>query len=37
MENPNKKELQQIAFNHLSNIDLEDLMILYKMCIAKPY
>ena len=32
-----KQELQQIAFNHLSDIDLEDLMDLYKLCTAKPY
>ena len=32
-----KQELQQIAFNHLSDIDFEDLMDLYKLCTAKPY
>ena len=36
-ENSKKKELQQIAFNHSSNIDLEDFMNLYKKCTAKPY
>ena len=30
----NKKEFQQIAFNHSSDIDY---MSLYKICTAKPY
>ena len=34
---PNKTELQQIAFNHSSDIDFKDFMNLYKKCIAKPY
>ena len=33
----NKQELQQSAFNHLSDIDFEDFMNLYKKCITKPY
>ena len=33
----NKRELQQIAFNHSSDIDFEDFMNLYKKCTAKPY
>ena len=33
----NKIELQQIAFNHSSNIDFQDLINLYKKCTAKPY
>ena len=37
MKIPNKRELQQIAFNHSSNIDFQDLTILYKKCPAKPY
>ena len=37
MKISNKSELQQIAFNHSSNIDFQDLMILYKKCPAKPY
>ena len=37
MKIPNKRELQQIAFNHSSDIDFEDFMILYKKCTAKPY
>ena len=36
MKIPNKRELQQIAFNHLSDIDFKDFMILYKKCTAKP-
>ena len=34
MKIPNKQELQQITFNHLSDIDF---MNLYKKCTAKPY
>ena len=30
MKNPNKRELQQIATNHLSDIDFKDFMKLYK-------
>ena len=37
MKIPNKRELQQIAFNHLSDIDFKDFMNLYKKCTAKPY
>ena len=33
----NKQELEQIAFNHSSNIDFKDFMNLYKKCTAKPY
>ena len=33
----NKWELQQIAFNHSSDIDFKDFMNLYKKCTAKPY
>ena len=33
----NKRELQQIAFNHSSDIDFRDFMNLYKNCTAKPY
>ena len=32
-----KKELQQIAFNHSSDIDIQDFMNVYKKCTAKPY
>ena len=34
---PNKQELQQIAFNHSSDIDFKDFINLYKKCTAKPY
>ena len=37
MKIPNKQELQQIAFNHSSDIDFKDFMYLYKKCTAKPY
>ena len=33
----NKRELQQIAFNHSSDFDSKDFMNLYKKCTAKPY
>ena len=31
----NKRELQQIAINHSSDIDLKDVTEICKMCIAK--
>ena len=34
MKIPNKRELQQIAINHLSDIDF---LKIYKKCSAKPY
>ena len=37
MEIPNKRELQQIAFNHSCDIDSQDFMNLYKKCTEKPY
>ena len=37
MKIPNKRELQQIAFNHSSDIDFQDFMNLYKKRTAKPY
>ena len=36
MKIPNKQELQQIAFNHSSDIDFQDFMNLYKKCTSKP-
>ena len=36
MKIPNKRELQQIACNHSSNIDFKDFTNLYKKCTAKP-
>ena len=32
----NKRELQQIEFNHSSHIQFKDFMNLYKKCAAKP-
>ena len=37
MNIPNKRELQQIALNHSSDINFQDLMNFYKKCTAKPY
>ena len=34
---PNKRELQQISFNHSSDIDFQDFMNLYKKCTANTY
>ena len=34
---PNKRELQQIAFNHSSDIDFHYFMTLYKKYTSKPY
>ena len=37
MKIPNEQELQQIAFNHSSDIDFKDVMNLYKKCTSKTY
>ena len=37
MKIPNQRELYQIAFNHLSDIDFQDFMNLYKKCTAKSH
>ena len=37
MRIPNKRELQQIALNHSSDIDFKDFMKIYKKCTKKPY
>ena len=37
MKIPNKRELQQIALNHSSDINFKDFMNIYKKCTAKPY
>ena len=37
MKIPKKQELQQIAFNHSSDINFKNFMNLYKKCTAKPY
>ena len=34
MKIPNKRELQQIALNHSSDIDFKDFMKFYKKCVA---
>ena len=36
MKIPNKRELQQTAFNHSSDIEFQDFMNLYKKCTTKP-
>ena len=37
MEIPNEKELQEIAFNPLSDTDFQDRLTIYKKCTANPY
>ena len=37
MKSPNKREPEQIVFNLASDIDIQDLISLYKKCTAKPY
>ena len=37
MKIPNRRELQQIAFNHSSDIDFKDFMKIYKMFTAEKY
>ena len=37
MKIPNKRELQQIALNHSSDIDFKDFMKIYKIYTAEPY
>ena len=37
MKYPNNREIQQIAFNHSTDIDFEDFANLYKKCAVKPY
>ena len=34
---PNKKELQQIAINHSSDVDFNEFINIYKKCIDEPY
>ena len=35
---PNRRELQQIVFNHSLDIDFKDFIdFIYKKCTAKPY
>ena len=37
MKIPSKRGLQQIAFNHLPDIDFQDFINLYKKCTEKPH
>ena len=37
MKVPNRRELQQIAFNHSSDIDFKDFMKIYKKHTAEKY
>ena len=37
MKIPNKREFQQIAINHSSDIDFKDFMKIYKKCTADKY
>ena len=37
MKIPNKRELQQIAINHSSDINTKDFIKIYKKCTDKPY
>ena len=34
---PNKRELQQIGFNHSPDIEFQDFINVYTKCTAKPY
>ena len=34
---PNKKELQQIAINHSSDVSTKDFINIYRKCTAEPY
>ena len=36
-KNPDKKELQQIVLNHLSDVDFKDFIKIYKKCTVQPY
>ena len=37
MKISNKRELQQIAINHSSDVDFKTFMKIYKKCTAEPY
>ena len=37
MKIPNKRELQQIALNHSSDIDTKDFIKMHKKCTAESY
>ena len=34
---PNKRELQQIAINHSSDISIKDFINIYRKCTVEPY
>ena len=34
---PNKRQLQQITINHLSDVDFKDFMKIYKKCTARSF
>ena len=37
MNIPNKRELQQVAINHSSDINTKDFIAIYRKCTDKPY
>ena len=37
MKIPNKRELQQIALNHSSDIGFKNFIKIYEKCTAEPY
>ena len=37
MKIPNKRELQQIAINHSSDVNTGDFIEIYRKCTDKPY
>ena len=37
MKIPNKRELQQVAINHSSDINTGDFIEIYRKCTDKPY
>ena len=37
MKIPNKRKLQQRAFNHSSDISYANFMEIYKKCMSEPY
>ena len=37
MKVPNKRELQQTALSHSSNIDFKDFSKIYEKCTVEPY
>ena len=37
MKTNNRKELQNIAFNHSADIDFKDFMKIYRECTKEPY